>query len=295
MSLADVTIAECPSPETLTIVKHLLNELASSDPLRQTNAQKQLNAMGLLAVRTIGEMLRAEREKARRRDNDPKRIVPCILGCCGFAALLGYLPHSVQAVVGLLPLVLLIGFCFWYGVFAKSRVHLERTAEFVLSLQDKCCVPALVELFEKVSNFNQKRAVMDALIKLLPKIEEADAPLFSDHQRALLNKYLLGIGYDFCFRVAVLKSLSKIGNASSLPIIKRLAHSRFEWAMRAPAGECLDRLERRLAAPGQTLLRPSSANVQNETLLRAASKSAAWENQEANLLRATSREARKEA
>ena len=142
-------------------------------------------------------------------------------------------------------------------------------------------VGPLLELWQANLTHRNGQAIDAGLVVALGQMRAEDAPLLNPTQRNLLLAYLrmnprMGLRADFC--VAALGALAKIGVASDVPLMARIARMNPRNAemarMRDAAADCLPLLQIRagLTADSKTLLRASAPEIAGrDTLLRAAS------------------------
>lgn len=266
----------CPTPETVQHVKDLLDELDDADPERQNIAQNQLDEMGFEVALAIQKMTRSDFAAIVSQSQNRRRAVPWIIGAIVVLVRLLCGAHGLETSLlsGVLLAMAMVAGAHLAIAEDKKHVRLARAIRFLSSLADKRTLPVLLDMYKTVNSVEGKRALLCAIITGLPKLEEADAALFSDGQRAALGGLLLECLSDTRYRTVILTALAKVGNASNIPVVKRLAYMLTAGPAHAAACECLEQLERRLAAQSLTLLRASSRPVATEDLLRVPVESA---------------------
>ncbi len=158
-----------------------------------------------------------------------------------------------------------------------------RIARQLANTSDTKAVGALAEALEWPDPEIQTIA-RGALIRLLPKLTNNDAPLLNSRQRRSLNSRLVLANsknyLDSELQVKILEAWEKVGDLSSLQTVKSLVAAKAvlvnERKVQKAAIKCLPHLEERahLNESSQMLLRASSnANIGMETLVRPASSS----------------------
>lgn len=221
------------------------------------------------------------------------------------------IPAGMVVTECLLMSLNVINLGFYAGVFYLSLVSVvfaglcpiyvtlrrRRAALLLAETDDVRAVGPLLEVLTYPDRSLRKAAVQ-ALTRLLPRLQVRDVPLLNPTNWRQMNDILAwpssaqrNTGIDADFLVALIKAVATIGNAGYLPNVKDLAAGTrvaiVEPAVRAAAQECVPILvERsewsssktllRAAAPGSDiLLRPAAAtqDEQPRTLLRAASNS----------------------
>ena len=131
----------------------------------------------------------------------------------------------------------------------------------------------------------QRRAIHNALIKLLPQLKASDANLTTPTALGYIYS-CLRLNGDGTFgkkcptdlRIAALKALEQVGDARAIPLVERLTKMRFgtqnRLRVKQAAIECLPMLRANCGEveAARTLLRASHAeDARPETLLRPAS------------------------
>ena len=133
-------------------------------------------------------------------------------------------------------------------------------------MRDKRTIPVLLDLQPLTVSFDRSRIIADALVRLLPTVEESDSELLTGEHRESFNRllsarlpvdYLSGALVAPEYLVSILQALSRIGDSSSLPAVERLANSPGSSKVKDAARACLRLLRRRSAELGDALLRPS--------------------------------------
>lgn len=207
-------------------------------------------------------MLAEERRKSLRR----RRVMALVM--------LGYfvLIASIFAIVVIKHLSMAsISGCFGafggmaaglYALSQKQRQGIEALSQF----DDVRMVPRLVELLD-YPNQEYFDSVRFMLLRVLPRLQASDVGLLTAEHHAIINKvlarHLMLRQEDLPLRVAILKALEQVGDASSVSVVQALAAgsgaSRGNPTLQQAAEECLPAL--RLRATHQ---------LETETLLRAA-------------------------
>lgn len=172
--------------------------------------------------------------------------------------------------------------------YGLGKFFLNKNAAIELTtVEDIRCVGALVDVWGAQGNINYTREVREqaraALTRLLPRLQDGDAPLLKEPHRAVLRGMLTTMSNtnspkdaDVDFTLAILKAFEKVGDWKSAPQVKELRGLANPKQIRAAALECLPYLQAlaEKQKPGETLLRASSASeaasVSPETLLRPA-------------------------
>ena len=145
-------------------------------------------------------------------------------------------------------------------------------------------VGTLIDLLSAPKLPKQMTPLFSALTVLLPQMKASDAGLLNTAQRVQLYRLLHGAIFPglssqapFDFRLATLKSLEQIGDASAIPIVMSLtvgkARTENEKTLKAAAEACLPLLRQNSGGVEATkmLLRASSLeSAAPETLLRAS-------------------------
>jgi hypothetical protein len=190
----------------------------------------------------------------------------------------------------------------------RNRRFIRDRAELVARDGDVRSIGALMDTLTLDDGASRNLAV-DALIRLLPQLNQSDRHRLSPAQHGRLIGYLsqdvesplykdlTGVFHPAAprgveFRVAILKALEQIGDSRSLPVVMRLAampaRTAAQREVQRAAIDCLPYLEvlagrereaQRLLRPscssedpGQSLLRSAAPNVSSEpaVLLRAS-------------------------
>lgn len=145
-------------------------------------------------------------------------------------------------------------------------------------------VGTLLELIGVPKSPRQLTPLLVALTELLPQMKASDAGLLTAAQRKTLNWTLKN---DFAvygnaaalhtYRLAILKALEQVGDASAIPFVAQLANGKArtanQIALKAAAQECLPLLMVNFGGveATKTLLRAASPeNAAPDTLLRPA-------------------------
>ena len=261
---------------------------AAEPPITQTETTPETASASADAERF--EALKAEmQQQGGQATRHARQMSNLMIGYSGFMALYGllivlfYMPRHIApsilftGCVAFLPLLLL--FSPWLDMKG-----IQRTAKEAVSINDLRVVGLLIDMLLMSET---KQSAMNALTRLLPRLQASDADLISKSQRERLCRELSRNGRrDWRgqrherFAVAILKAFEQIGDADALPVVKALATANFEAApaiVRSAARECLPALEARCVEQQRrdTLLRPShiAASGQN-VLVRPAETSA---------------------
>ena len=118
-------------------------------------------------------------------------------------------------------------------------------------------VAAVGTLLERMGGPKAPRQVaplVAALTELLPQMKASDAGLLTAEQRQMLNGTLkrefngnLNADMMLNYRLAILKALEQVGDASAIPVVSRLANGKAgtasQKALKAAAQECLPLLQ----------------------------------------------------
>jgi hypothetical protein len=159
----------------------------------------------------------------------------------------------------------------WAAVWASTPLQ-RRLALLISALDDVKVVGPLTDALDNLDPTSIK-AVVDALVRLLPRLEPKDAGLLSEKHRRRLGAELVGSRPELA--EACLRALVQIGDASCYGRVERLSRggglARKRASLRQAAHDALPRLaalkERERQAA--TLLRPAEAPA-SATLLRPA-------------------------
>ena len=128
-------------------------------------------------------------------------------------------------------------------------------AALLTKYDDTRAVGALIDI-HKCRLWEESHAAKDALERLLPVNQAADASLLNEYQRAYPYKRmkqsnraysLVGTQYDINFLHAILTALGQIGDNQSLAHVERLARSSNIPGIKEAAQTCLSILEKRLS------------------------------------------------
>ena len=208
-------------------VRRLLDELSHAKGLERQAAEQEIRAMGVEYAFAIREIFRADVEKEREAYRKGARYGPW--GNAGFV-LLGLLPILIMRnefgpMVGLALMGCgAVGVLWHYrGTLVNShrrRASVLRALRHLCEVTDKQAIPALLDL----QVLAPIESIAPALMQLLPKLDADDAHLFTGDHLSCLNQCLsLHCRYAPDQRKILLAALSKVGNASSIPVVRRLA------------------------------------------------------------------------
>ncbi len=188
---------------------------------------------------------------------------------------------------GVYALILAAGIALPWSSANTRRSSAAALAHF----DDVRVIGPLAEILDNASG-PTRQLVSDALIRLLPRLQSADAHLLNEDQRECLCRILSGADWQHPeLAVAVMEAFERVGDSRSLILIERLAdiHARSsaQRQIRAAAASCLPALRARVVQePARlTLLRASSGDSGADTLLRAAENAAPAETDSHQLLR----------
>ena len=143
-------------------------------------------------------------------------------------------------------------------------------------------IGTLLEILGGPKAARQVAPLVVALTELLPQMKASDAGLLTQAQRRMLNSALkngfagkLNALLTLNYRLAILKALEQVGDASAIPVVAHLANGKAQTAnqktLKAAAQECLPLLQNNLGGveANKMLLRASSPeSAAPETLLR---------------------------
>ena len=157
-------------------------------------------------------------------------------------------------------------------------------AEEVARVGGVQAVGTLIDLLQVPKAPRQMTPLYAALTDILPRMKASDAGMLTSAQRKTLHltlrsesSFSVNPAVVFRYRLAVLKALEQIGDASALPLVTRLAKGRArtanQKAIKTAAQDCLPLLTANSGGleANKTLLRASSPEeTGKETLLRPA-------------------------
>ncbi len=159
------------------------------------------------------------------------------------------------------------------GLFAMSEVQKRATKKLAM-LDDVRAVGPLMEALGYIDSEVRKVAI-EALLRLLPRMQASDAHFLNDVQRNCMYRALNAKEENFV--LAVLKALEQVGDSRALPLVEKLAQGDAETyqekRIRDAAQACLPFLRQRIeqeSASRQLLRAASASGVPADTLLRPA-------------------------
>jgi hypothetical protein len=303
------TITHDPSPETVAHVNKLLDAMgrlpwpnARARAKARAEAELELIAMGVDGAYAI----RAIFGPASKQDYHQNRIGMRLLPWFPLLFIVLFLPIPLVGsdrgiTISMSATLLVAAVTFWYkrqsfmrALNARYRSRLSQALQSIVQLNDKRTIPVLLDLQSLTDQMSMQNVTRNALTQLLPTVEPGDFELLTAEHRERINRLLSaripidptsGAPFKPEYVTAILQALSRIGDASSLPAVERLANSPRSSKVRDAARACLPELRRRSADIGDALLRPSKPDEQGQELVRAAQESAMPANEE--LLRAT--------
>jgi hypothetical protein len=165
------------------------------------------------------------------------------------------------------------------GVF-KARVARDRLRDRLAGYDDIRVIGPLAEMLQ-APDPALHGAASEALIRLLPRLRRADAPLLNAEQRDSLCSVLRANRREETdLAIAILDAFAAVGESDVLTLVERLAEmtgrTRRQRAVRAAALATLPTLKEHVeqARASGTLLRPSDGCSSPDTLLRPVSQTA---------------------
>jgi hypothetical protein len=203
------------------------------------------------------------------------RSMYIVAAFCGLYALLSvtmlrwhiYLPLWSSYLLGLFPAIVIV--CF-SAKLPKTKDYLQALDSLANSDDLRAIGPLASVLHETESHrqSHRRRAFLQTLTRLLPRLQATDTSLFTEKQQASLY-YMLQAEYSSSladFQIAVLKAFEQVGGLQALPHVERLAamtpttkNNKNKQRVMKAAQECLLYLRQRAdqERSGQTLLRAS--------------------------------------
>jgi hypothetical protein len=260
-------------PPTAEAIEAAISLLRKGSRAAQERAVAMLEDVGPAGIERLLAEVKDEADKRRER-RKPWRVVRTSL-----LALLAYV--AIIVCLQLTPLRHWPGAGGLSNAFAIAIVSSLALSRFQINagkalahLGDVRAVGQLSELLEG-SDRKTRRLVVDALTRLLPRLQPEQKDLLDEQHRARLGRAIARSG-EPAFAEAAIRALDTIGDHSCASIVKRIAsgdaRSSKHVGARAAALDALPRFERRAerARLASTLLRPADAPT-DDALLRPAS------------------------
>jgi hypothetical protein len=291
-------------PETFAVAPSLPDATASQEVSQETSDVENQTALAMDASQRLIALLRREQKKQRT------------FWIVWFSAMLGYgfgeryvFEWLLQQGLSVLMAFALTG-SFLYLIVLSGAISFsfyERRSRKRLSLPDWDDVSLVGPLIEAYTNqsfspFNilERRTILNALTRLLPRMTIQEARLLTEPQRRGLRSILMNGGYinfswfirekyhDPELMAAAIQTFTKIGDPRCLSEVQELAQHAKQERVQAMARECLPALEalREQEQGSETLLR--ATNAPTDSLLRPAQAGPVEEPQQ--LLRASKRD-----
>ena len=182
-----------------------------------------------------------------------------------FALGLADLPHRIHWPV--MTLLIAASGATLAGTLRGIRTQ-KRAAGALAQLDTIQAIGPLAEAL-RIDDSRIRRLAETALSPLLIRLQSSDSGILNSAQRDSLNKSLTSRNMEYV--LALLKALEQVGDATSLPQVRRMAESTHTRPQVADAARsCLPfllmRIEQTRAA--STLLRPAMPTKSDSTLLR---------------------------
>jgi hypothetical protein len=257
-------------------------------------ARREIARLGPEAVPAVAEALReSDRSLEAARAAVPSE--PDL--CAAVIQLLGILlvytgKYFLPKGLYLALLSVFVGWYAWWGVQQwrgrgdrtrvmaeeERRRHLVEGARALAETEDMRLVGAFLECVH-AGNGRLHRDIARVLLNLLPALKASDAALLPEPQRGPLRT-LVDMRYAMAHGdlvIAAIRALTEIGDTRTMDLLRRMADGPAHWdrerEVRAVARECLPTLREagRAEAAHARLLRPRSAQPEDDALLRPAS------------------------
>ena len=277
-----------------TVEKPLSRRLASYKTRVRQQATQEILDKGVRGRDLLIEIMRrAERQRKTRRHELYGRISASAV----FFAVLGLMLHferttwtSASLLIGILIGIVVSGPII--GIFRASivtRAHTNAAYLLAKHYDDVSIIGPLTEALEYRSKAVRREAA-STLIRLLPRLQSADADLLNSQQVVILNRALMGKNPELV--LAIVRALEHVGDSRAISGVEGLASgngiANADERMQAVAGQTLLVLQERAEtervrstllrasasseAGADILLRPSAelADTQKQQLLRAS-------------------------
>ncbi len=246
----------------------LIHKLASKNNAEAEAASRRLIERGDEGVEALITTL-AEQEEARKRRF--KMTAAGFIGIVGAMVVIGILTGKAMifSMMGAFTGILA-------GAAAASNFQKQGILQLA-QLEDVRTVGVLIEALDW-NDASLASEAQTALSRLLPRLKESDAALFTPARRKILLKQLAGVHHAPEFSLAVLKGLEQIGGEEALPIVTQIAEGTADGGKFPEVCEaavlCLPFLRHRAERNenSRRLLRASSENDHAKTLLRPAAE-----------------------
>jgi hypothetical protein len=232
-----------------------------------------------------------KKEEERRTSNANTMVTSLVLGGA-LGTIMMIVSNSVFPLFGFPVASFVAGVLnvTFNNIFTTSRIQnaKETVVQLLAERMDDVRICGILAESLEYRASHTRQTVINALKRLLLRVEPEDNAYFDVHQRERLYRAL--DCYDDVFVLSLLHAIEQIGDASALYFVeRRLRVSGHSEAIIRAATRCLAVLQARAekAHAVETLLRPSSAeSAAPETLLRPVSSTGIDEEPE-TLLRAT--------
>ncbi|HLK60468.1 MAG TPA: hypothetical protein VKU00_28155 [Chthonomonadaceae bacterium] len=249
----------------------LVARLRSQDPRRRRRARRRLLRAGKAAFGPLSALLEEEGRMRRER-----RILRYSLAALTVGGYCWWAMHLAQPSYWPFAPLLLVPFVLALYLKAASRAQVE-AAQMLAGLDDVRSVGPLAEALEFVDLWQLSgtdRIATEALCRLLPRLGPEDGNLLNTRQRDCLYHVLkLPMATQPQLILAILRTLTRIGDTRAMPAIARLADIQpmtlVGKQIVEAARESLATLQARLEterAP-KILLRASDGETRSELLL----------------------------
>ena len=314
-----------PSDPDLRIdLKHVLALLDSHDWTRQKEGRLQAEQLSISELRLLADLEeRHYRQERACQKRDMGIALSLFLTPIGYWAFRRSIDNSGHP---LLLFYLLLGGLLVYFVLPNPIAFLapasrarQNLASLLLASEEPQLVPYILSMlqdattgiaFANAGTFRRLNPVLiQALVKLLPRLQEGDADSWTDEHKQILNDLLSEPTWNIELSLVILKALEEIGEGWCLYAVERLAmlgvdHGEIpilggnplqtweDWRQRndvtlhqleqkesllsLAARQCLPQILHRIEGMKQaaSLLRPSDIQERDEgkSLLRAAPK-----------------------
>jgi hypothetical protein len=276
-------------------IEQLIDQMGSGYPAKREEARKALLALGPKAVSPLLDIINTANSYEENVNS-----TACFFSCASmmalaflfFSRLAGTISDVKFALLGFVAALLMLLYkrlggptiMKSLGRFASTAKKLKNRAAYakgiLLSMEDIRCIEALCGPLSMV----ESRVYIDELHKsmlsnLLPKVKASDAALLSDTTRITFQNWLIidNAREHADFLILILDTLERIGDETAIARVSGLATgpatSPEGIRVRAEARRCLAALNEHaeLTRDGRTLLRPSEAPDEPNSLLRPAS------------------------
>jgi hypothetical protein len=149
------------------------------------------------------------------------------------------------------------------GCIVLAAMARRQRGKITRILAEKNDVRAIGPLAQALEIGNKHVAIQatEALLRLLPQIQSADASLLDAQQRACLHRALRGKNTELA--LAILEAFERIGDTRDLTVVQQLAQSAKDTSVREAAQRILPALQQSVKqqTEAQTLLRGSQRST----------------------------------